>query len=297
MRSIKLSAMLLVFFLNQFLFAQNNLEIDNVNRAELENTRQEHLASLLESENLPQENEIIEEKKVSPGKAILFSAIIPGAGEAYAKSWKKAILFFAAEVTGIAVNITYNNKGDDKQEVMKDYAHTHWNEEKYWTYLYYSADPDDQWRGAIDKDNPETWLTPTEIEQHMDELRTIETNDHSHTLPSTKTQQYYEMIGKYVGQFGYGWDDADFDDDLYGYDIDKITPNNINYVNIRKKSEEFYDTATKASQFVLLNHLISAIDAGFSAKVKNRKIDVALKGDIHMVKYNMMEFVGLAVNF
>ena len=105
------------------------------------------------------------------------------------------------------------------------------------------------------------------------------------------------MIGKYVGQFGYGWDDADFDDDLYGYDIDKITPNNINYVNIRKKSEEFYDTATKASQFVLLNHLISAIDAGFSAKVKNRKIDVALKGDIHMVKYNMMEFVGLAVNF
>jgi len=294
-----ISCFIFLFSLFQLTLAQSVLIEANDKKAELEQNRQEHLAGLLSARAESQEGDFGETGKISPGKAILFSAILPGSGEAYAGSWKKAILFFAAEVTGFAVNVTYNRKGDDKQDELEDYADMYWSAQKYWTSIYYRAEDKLGWEITgfnPDPDNPESWLSETQIDEHMDLLREMET-EYSHSLPSRKTQQYYEMIGKYVGQFGYGWDDAGFDDDLYGYDSDKITDDNITYVKMRKKSEEFYDTATKASQFIILNHLISAVDAGFTARIKNKKVAVVLEGDVQLVRNDVMEFVGVGVHF
>ncbi len=45
---------------------------------------------------------------------------------------------------------------------------------------------------------------------HVDSITKVLTDKNdtwvTHSLPSTKTQQYYEMVGKYL-QFVYGWKD------------------------------------------------------------------------------------------
>jgi len=108
---------------------------------------------------------------------------------------------------------------------------------------------------------------------HKDEilfnLREIEQNEFSHRLPSTRTQQYYEMIGKYPGQFGNAWSDASFDRKYSG--PDNITSNNNFYMDMRDEANRYYDIAQYGLMAVLINHVVSAIDAGFTTRNYNRR--------------------------
>lgn len=57
---------------------------------------------------------------VHPGKAVLLSALIPGAGELYAGSYWKSALFFAVEVGCWAAAINYGIRGEDKDTEFKN---------------------------------------------------------------------------------------------------------------------------------------------------------------------------------
>lgn len=168
----------------------------------------------------------------NPGLGVTMSVLIPGAGQAYTGSWAKAVIYIGLEAF-LWYNYSRNtSRGKDLEDYFHSYADEHWKEERWRTYY-----------------NPET-------------------DPSTHTLPDTKTQQYYEMIGKY-DQFKQGWDD-------WTVDGPALTPNREYYEGIRHDSNAAFKNASYSVMIAMANHLISAFDAGFSIRKYNR----SLRGDI-----------------
>ncbi|MFQ5583295.1 MAG: hypothetical protein ACE5GL_02530 [Calditrichia bacterium] len=247
-----------------------------VNRAKL---------ALQVEKQLEEETKNIQESKIpqkSVALAVGMSAVVPGTGQFYAKSYIKAGLFMAVEIGAWAVNLSYNNKGDAKDAEFHTFADQHWSEYRYWSYINYinSQFGDPQNIGIYDftpepAPNGGTWyLINSDIynKQVVDNLRTIEGifPGHTHRLPDTKTQQYYEMIGKYPEQFGNAWEDAHFDKIYSGFEGD-ITPMNDAYSQMRAEANNLYNKAGYGAMVLIVNHLISAIDAGFTTRSYNRR--------------------------
>jgi len=219
----------------------------------------------------------------SVSKSVLFSAILPGSGQFYSKSYIKAAIFFAAEVGAWAVYFSYDKKGDQKDSEFKTYADENWSEYRYWSYVNWVATNDPNYTGPelfpidppVQAPNGGYWyLIPEDYynsnqENIVSTLREVEADKFSHQLPSSKTQQYYEMIGKYPMQFGNAWEDASFDRQYSG--PDNITEGNDYYMSMRDESNRLYDVSQYGLMVVLINHVISAIDAGFTARGYNRR--------------------------
>ena len=237
----------------------------------------------------------------SVGKAVVFSAVLPGSGQFYAKSYVKAAVFLAVEVTAWAVNISYTKKGDEKDSEFKQYAGGNWDEYRYWSYVNWVAANNPDYENFdlfpyVEKDAPnggKLYLIPPEYynnnrDQIINTLREVEQNEFSHRLPTTITQQYYEMIGKYPGQFGNAWSDASFDRQYSG--PDNITYNNNFYMDMRDEANRYYDIAQYGLMAVLINHVVSAIDAGFTTRNYNRK-QVKME-----MSYNNLRYKGEYLN-
>ncbi len=226
--------------------------------------------------------------KKSGVKAAFLSAFIPGAGEAYAGSYWKAALFAALEIGFWTANVVYNNKGDDEDAKMRRYGEQHWSEQAYWSYVYQRAVEEGKWNGPqlngytdaqgrfIIDDQYYNQDLKRQLYGLQDDL------GFTHQLPLSKTQQYYEMIYKYLGQFGIGWDDvtATFNDPRY-YEVDShlghLTPNIAKYRSMRNLSNHYYDVATTMMSFVLANHLLSAFDAAWTVKKYNVRVSQAVR--------------------
>lgn len=219
----------------------------------------------------------------SIGRAVLFSAILPGSGQLYANSYLKAAFFLAVEGAAITLNRVYDKKGDEKDAEFKVYAAENWSEQRYWSYVYDQLNgqtdvapnfPHGQFDGDIQLDNAgrpviQNWEAAEEI---LKEFATTSYLDgFSHTLPETQTQQYYEMIGKYPHQFGNAWSDANFNEHYQDFGLGNITEMNAVYATMRDDANKFYDKAAYGSMIMLLNHLFSAIDAGFTTRSYNKR--------------------------
>ncbi|NOX89505.1 MAG: hypothetical protein GXO77_10795 [Calditrichaeota bacterium] len=247
--------------------------------------------ALIHTENLQQKPDLKSsefEKKKSGVKAAFLSAFIPGAGEAYAGSYWKAALFAALEIGFWTANAVYNNKGDKEDQKMKQFGDRHWDERVYWSYVYKVALREGKWNGpelngyedsqgrfVIDEKYYNQDLI-SQLYEMQDDL------GFTHSLPMTKTQQYYEMIYKYLHQFGVGWDDvASTYGDPYFYEnpanLGKLTPNINLYRTMRNKSNEYYDMATTMVSLVLANHLLSAFDAAWTVKKYNIRLSQAVR--------------------
>jgi len=120
-------------------------------------------------------------------RAFLYSLIVPGSGEFYAGSKIKAALFFGLDITLWALYFNYHGKGKDKEKEYQAFADEHWDEDDYLRWLR------------------DEYNITSDTEQYLDP-ETKEWKYLTHHLPDRKTQQYYEMIGKYE-QFSEGWDD------------------------------------------------------------------------------------------
>ena len=173
----------------------------------------------------------------SPKKALLLSALIPGAGEMYAESWIKAGVFAAVEVGAWVAYGHYQKKGMNLEDDFKAYADRNWSKERW-----------DAWYSGL----------PDEAKSAF-----------SHTLPSTKTQQYYEMIGKYM-EFNAGWLDVkNPDPDIAKQDTSKMS---LFYMALRERSNRALKVASAMTGVVLANHVLSALDAAWTARVFKKEI-------------------------
>lgn len=229
----------------------------------------------------------------STRKAFFLSFLLPGLGETYVGS-KRGILFLGVEVFSWWKYLTNTNEGNDLEDKFQRFANTHWT--------YYYDDPADadkysywEWLKRTykmnefsDEEIPEAeYLTH---EDFSDIKNIVEEAGASHSLPSTKSQQYYEMIGKY-DHFVYGWEDiVDNNPSLeeLGYDekTEQIeSPLRIKYMKMRGDSNDKLKAGQQGIYIMLINRIISAIDAGRLAYHHNKNLD----SDLSMVRVRFVQ--------
>ena len=198
----------------------------------------------------------------SPGKAFLLSLAVPGLGQYYYGSKVKAAAFLGIEATAWIFHASWHSKGQELTDEFQQFNQDHWYQDRYEDYLevvYGSRDDD-----------------------------SISAQEVSHNLPDTRTQQYYEMTGKY-DQFAWGWDDAILYDSI-AYDsatqswgsntppaIDSKSTSPFSarrntYEIMRDNANKKFDNASKMIMVALANHAIAAVEAFITARNKNGRV-------------------------
>ena len=196
-------------------------------------------------------------KRKSPFKAFLLSAAVPGLGQYYYGSRVKPFIFLGAEITAWGLYFKWHGDGQDKEDLFEAFNREHWSETSYEQYLFYAYG---EWDDEL--------VNATEV---------------SHHLPDTRTQQYYEMTGKY-DQFAWGWDDATRD----GNTLDDYAPpnntnlaitseakapvsqNRLHYEDMRHDANQAFDRAQKMVIASIVNRLVSAFEAYFVTKSQGK---------------------------
>jgi hypothetical protein len=215
-----------------------------------------------EAKSVSADKGIYEYEYKSPRRAFLYSLVIPGWGQKYAGSTViKPLFFLAAEAASWAMYAKYHSDGNKKTDEFEAYADVHWFEY------------DTTGAGYSYRD----WLLAHGLDE--DSL--------THQLPDTKTQQYYEMIGKY-DQFRGGWDDYWDDQDKYD---STASPHREYYNTLRGKANDLYDKGNTFIIVAMVNHLISAIDAAVAANRHNRNQsgDNWMSVKVEMKRYSATE--------
>jgi hypothetical protein len=230
------------------------------------------------------EKSVIEEKykrtsgtnvnEKSPYLGALFSGLIPGTGEIYAKRYLKGAIFLAVEAGLWIAYSSFENKGNDQTDMYQAYANQNWSMNKYAQWLV-----DESFSGSTAIVDPQT----SNLELLRTQVNVVEAQNFSHQLPEIGTQQYYELIGKYQN-FVVGW--ADANPNLNN------TPGTPNYYGTyktqmyedysysRQDANSYYDKATTSLTLVILNHILSAADGAWSVSMFNK--DLKIKTGVHM---------------
>lgn len=268
--------------------------------------------------------------KKNIGKAALFSLIIPGTGELYSGSWLRALPFFAAEVAGWTYFAMYHGKGNTKTNAFQAYAGWRDTPNNFDTRAYMYA----EYQVAIDT------LRAREV-YHGDfaswfNLSWDDRYPHlpapfTHDVFSTDEQQFYEMIGKYFKQFGWGWRDtyntgngwgstypdvtsgsADWTQPASGLradssrtiEFDGDSPMFFHYRDMRGLANTHYNKGNLAMEVVLVNHVLSAFDAAFAVRASNRHLEttetpklghIQLRYDARQVNGGLARYVTVTV--
>ena len=180
-------------------------------------------------------------KYKSPLKAMLLSLAVPGLGQYYYGSKVKSAIFLGTEITTWALHINWHADGEDMTDEFEAFNREHWLESRYSRYL-------------------ELAFGYTDDDDIPDSVGGI-----THHLPNTRTQQYYEMTGKY-NQFAWGWDDAVLNgDSLSDFDESNPTPKiasdettpysalRLQYEEMRGDANSKLDDANKMITVAILN--------------------------------------------
>ena len=196
----------------------------------------------------------------SPGRALLFSAMLPGMGEFYAGARKRAVLFFGLEAAAWGLYFSWSGKGRDIEEDFRAVADEQWDVLRYV-----------DWRGStISRNSSITHALPCST--------FVVGGEGISGCPETEKQQYYELIGKY-DQFVSGWKDVRdrLGNEVLPTEIDSaenfVSEQRFAYEDQRNDSNRFLKRATNVAGLILVNHVISAVDAARAARLTARGAD------------------------
>lgn len=232
------------------------------------------------------------EKEKNPVLAAALSAVIPGAGEFYAKSYIKSAIFLGVEAGLWITYAIFQNKGDEQTNFYRKYADDNWNVRKYAGWL---IDQGFQGSGQIN-------LSTQDLEQLRLQINACEDSaGFSHKLPPYGDQQYYEVIGKYRNYMA-GWSDVS---GITKNNYETITvPYQINYyMDEREQANSYYNNGSLTLTVVILNHLLSAADAVWSVSLFNKSLEVNTSVNVKYIysksdfKYNLTPFANLRISF
>jgi len=223
----------------------------------------QYIAAYLKSDKSGDEfgNDTTKDKNIylydyrSPKRAFMYSLIIPGWGQKHAGSTiLKPIFFLGVEAASWGLYFKYHGDGNKKTTEFQNYANAHWFE------------------GNKDGSEAQTyrgWLAA------HDTTGSASDSGYTEHLPSSRNQQYYEMIGKY-DQFRGGWDDYWEDTLKYDTFINEEThelapsPHRSYYNGLRGDANNLLDKGNSFLIVVLANHILSAFDAMLAAHRHNR---------------------------
>ncbi len=236
-------------------------------------------------------NQVVEVKykKKNARLAMAASAIFPGAGQIYVSPKNYYAYIFPVVEIGLWYLYNHNySKGDDITSDYKKFANTNYSRERQNTAQasLKVIDPDDIY------------------------------NDGLFRLDAENTQHFYEDIGKY-NKYIFGWNDwyntyvnqqtgeihwvingtganavwlgnRPIDNpSMDSYDVPNC-PNRTKYIKMRQDAEKYYSRGRDMNYLIMLNHMVSSIDAIRVTKKYNKgylavnKID----GGIQTAMYN-----------
>lgn len=205
-------------------------------------------------------------KLKSPFLGATMSAVIPGAGQIYAKSFIKSAVFLAVEAGLWITYAVFQGKGNDQTKSYENYANQNWNMRKYAQWLK------DQSFQRADQIN----MSADDYTLRL-QINYCEEINFSHQLPPPGEQQYYEVIGKYQN-YVTGWSTADVTViNKNNYGTTKLSQVGF-YMDERQKANDYYNNGTTTLMVVVLNHLVSAVDGFLSVNSYNNKY--VLKGGV-----------------
>ncbi len=234
-----------------------------------------------EQESFPgeQQEELFQSEKLRDLKtSFLLSLVVPGAGEFYAGNYIKAGTFFALEAGMWTGYFVFNKKGDDGIEEYEAFVDDHWDFEYYYNWFAYEIDSADIYTEQLPVDTVDI---------------TIDTvsGDTTYVFEPNKNHDYYEMIGKY-DWFVLGWNDFENRDAVRDstLDVPRTQLDILNvlrggqanaffrsewrnqYMVMRKEANDQYTTAKYFIGAAIMNHILSAFDAAWTAKRSNDRI-------------------------
>ncbi|MCX6168173.1 MAG: hypothetical protein NTX65_02455 [Ignavibacteriales bacterium] len=211
----------------------------------------------------------IDDQKKSVWLAVGLSAVLPGAGEFYSESYIKSAAFIAVEAAAITLGLIYDKKGNDQTDFFQNYADQHWSVDRYaaWTIKHATSI-----NGSVDPTKYNVFVNGKVDWAELNRLEGDLGTYYSHRLPKYGEQQYFELIGKYP-QFNVGWDDFGDVNTPYFYG-DPLTQKFLYYAEERGKANNFYNVAAKAVLVVVVNHIVSAVDAAWTAHSYNKNLDM-----------------------
>ncbi len=243
----------------------------------------------------------------SPWLAGALSLAVPGLGEVYTQNYVKGAIFFAVDVAAWALAYNYNKKGDRQTDEFQAFANQHWSAVRYtnWTLDNIGVLTDGHssraeyensvFNSDYDPDAPcgppfrcVDWIELNKMEDTIGYYAPPRGNAYTHRLPYYGEQQYYELIGKY-DEFSRGWDDAD---------LSPITRDNLplksnsaefyQYANMRAQANHYYDLAGTWVSVAVLNHVVSALDAYWSATKYNSALHAEVKMRMQPTLYGLV---------
>ena len=228
------------------------------------------------------------------------SLVVPGAGEIYTNSYWRAGGFLLAEAGLWVFYASYYSKGNDQTTLFQNFADEHWSVVRYAQWIEGNVgtlNPDvTSFSGYLiaGTENRSPWerVDWAKINAVENAIAQRAGNGFTHQLPHRPEQQYYELIGKYP-QFASGWDDAGVmtPDRIVNSDV---SARFLEYSKMRGKANDFYNIATTGSILLVVNHLLSAIDAAWSAAQHNSKLTIEAHLQPTVRSYDFVEFVPTA---
>lgn len=229
----------------------------------------------------------LDAQRKSPWLAAGLSLLVPGAGEFYAESYWKAAAFLAVDIAAWSLAYHFDKKGDRQTDFFQNYANQHWSPGRYAKFALETYIPQSEWGNynGLLAPNWETlppaqqinWVILNSLERTIS--ATANGRYFSHTLPPYGDQQYFELIGKYQ-QYYQGWNDADPGLTTYEQIDTKIRNEYTNfkyYSGERGKANDFYTTATTYVTVAIVNHVLSAVDAAWTAGTYNRSLHASVR--------------------
>jgi hypothetical protein len=256
-------------------------------------------------------------QKKNIGRGVMFSLVIPGTGQLYSGSWIRAVPWFVIEVAAWATYAHYHGQGRNKTDEFEAYAGSREspNHFSYRVYMYaeYMVARDRgsssgvKYEGTFDNWLDQTW-----------EVRSgFLPPPFTHDVLDDDRQQYFEMIGKYFVQFGWGWQDTynggnggDVNDNSWLNPAPGLRPDDpatvafdgespmfFHYADMRGEANDLLDKGNVAMEVVLANHILSALDAAFAVRHYNKKVtQTPSLGDLKF-RYDVRSVGGEAARF
>ena len=225
-----------------------------------------------------------------PGKPLLLSLIIPGAGQYYNKDrfWKVAA-FSGIELLSLYSYYALNKRADEIKNNFQMFADQNWSLNNWVTNKMQMVNSENNGRlwsqfkslnnltGSHDlilvlsgtlKQKYGSFVSSDSLEKYPQWAN-------SPDVAVARDRHFYENVGKY-DQFLGGWSDASSDWFWEEKDVGDTTeiiiktPNKNKFLDMRKDSNDLLNYAKFSISVIMFNHLLSGVDAVISSqKSKN----------------------------
>jgi len=237
------------------------------------------------------------------GLDLLQALLLPGTDQLQRGQWVKGATMVLVEVGVLWLASDLRRQGDELDGEFKRFADENWSYDRYITYRQHPGEfaggGDHENEGFLDRHiSEEDWLG-VDTQAELDALfQDAAGNDvfepgggkGSHSLPGqyidgfhigqayawehfivAKTQQYYEMIGKYA-QFQRGWSGygagmdwefgaSDLSVAREAWAVNRFCPQTEHYMDLRQDSNDKLIAADRLMGVLVANHAASFLDA------------------------------------